>query len=106
MPVELTEQDKLLIAELDRINSQKNNTNATNGTISVEPGLGVDTGNETTNATQDSEITGAAFGFSDSNRPAWALALMVLGVIGAIALFGMKKKGIGKKPAYHTLENE
>lgn len=106
VPVELTEQDKLLIAELDRINSQKNNTNATNGTISVEPGLGVDTGNETTNATQDSEITGAAFGFSDSNRPAWALALMVLGVIGAIALFGMKKKGIGKKPAYHTLENE
>jgi hypothetical protein len=84
----------------------KATANGIDNTVSTESAINDEPEDVSTSTEEVPEITGAAIGSDGSNRPVWALALMVLGLILAVALAGMKKKGVGKKPAYETLDEE
>ncbi|HJX05637.1 MAG TPA: MopE-related protein [Candidatus Nanoarchaeia archaeon] len=64
------------------------------------------TGNEvidsSTAPSEVPEITGAAIGTTTTERPLWALMLMIVGILMAIALFGFRKK----KPKAISKEKE
>jgi len=86
----------MLIEETETIEEPENITitynNPIEETMPKGSDLGTENGTAVTPSGEVSEITGAAIGTTTTERPFWALALMVLGIILAIALVGIKRK--------------
>ena len=71
-------------------------------TTPVESAVSEGIDNSSTNISEVPGITGAAIGTTTTERPLWALMLMIVGILMAIALFGFRKK----KPKAISKEKE